>query len=116
MPFRPWPSVAYVWKTEEKGSDVNLASYLLLDGFQKNYEVAAVLSNDSDLIEPVRIVKQVLGLPVGLLSPVAKPTPHLQAAASFLRHVKPVHLAASQFSNPIVDANGVNIFKPATWV
>jgi hypothetical protein len=53
MPFRPWPNVVYVWKTEEKGSDVNIATYLLLDGFQKSYEVAAVLSNDSDLVEPI---------------------------------------------------------------
>ncbi len=36
MPFLPWPDVAYVWKTEEKGSDVNIATYLLLDSFQKN--------------------------------------------------------------------------------
>jgi hypothetical protein len=39
--FRPWPDVAYVWKTEEKGSDVNIATYLLLDAFQHSYEVAA---------------------------------------------------------------------------
>jgi len=35
MPFLKWPDVAYVWKTEEKGSDVNIATYLLLDGFQR---------------------------------------------------------------------------------
>jgi hypothetical protein len=34
MPFLPWPDVAYVWKTEEKGSDVNIATYLLLDAFK----------------------------------------------------------------------------------
>ena len=64
--FLPWPDVAYVWKTEEKGSDVNLASYLLLDAFQNKYDVAAVLSNDSDLTEPIRIVTRTLGKPVGL--------------------------------------------------
>lgn len=31
-----------VWKTEEKGSDVNLATHLLVDGFQKEYELAVV--------------------------------------------------------------------------
>lgn len=42
------PRTAEVFRTEEKGSDVNLASHLLLDAFQKNCETAVVVSNDSD--------------------------------------------------------------------
>lgn len=34
------PRTVEVLDTEEKGSDVNLAAYLLLDGFQGDYEVA----------------------------------------------------------------------------
>lgn len=115
LPYQPWPDVAYVWKTEEKGSDVNIATYLLLDAFQKNCEVAAVLSNDSDLIEPIRVTATTLGMPVGLLSPVNNPQPALRAAATFLRHVQQADIAASQFPNPIVLAGGVAIHKPATW-
>jgi hypothetical protein len=37
-------NVVKVIKVEEKGSDVNLASHLLLDAFQGNYDVAVVLS------------------------------------------------------------------------
>jgi hypothetical protein len=116
MPFLPWPDVAYVWKTEEKGSDVNLASYLLLDAFQGNFDVGAVLSNDSDLTEPIRIVTKVLGKPVGLLSPVNNPTPQLRAAASFLRHVKPSHLGPSQFPDPLPLPSGQMLTKPPSWV
>ena len=113
--FRPWPDVAYVWKTEEKGSDVNIATYLLLDAFQNSYEVAAVLSNDSDLIEPIRLTALILGKPVGLLSPVKNPNPGLVAAASFLKHVRPADVAASQFPNPVVIANGAAVHRPASW-
>ncbi len=35
-----------VFKTEEKGSDVNLATHLLVDGFRNEYELAVVVSND----------------------------------------------------------------------
>ena len=42
-------------KTEEKGSDVNLASHLLLDGFQQTRDTVVVFSNDSDLRVPIRI-------------------------------------------------------------
>src|SRR3954463_10950682 len=55
-----------VIKTEEKGSDVNLASMLLADRFRGNYGVAVVVSNDSDLMLPIDIVVRELGLPVGL--------------------------------------------------
>lgn len=41
---------------EEKGSDVNLASHLVRDTFRKQFEVAVLITNDSDLAEPVRIV------------------------------------------------------------
>ena len=34
--------------TEEKGSDVNLSTYLLLGAFEGDYEQAVVISNDSD--------------------------------------------------------------------
>jgi hypothetical protein len=45
-------AVSTASKVEEKGSDVNLASHLLLDAFQNSFDVGAVLSNDSDLVEP----------------------------------------------------------------
>lgn len=113
--FLPWPDVVRVWKTEEKGSDVALANHLLMDGFKGAYEAAAVLSNDSDLIEPIRMARTELKLPIGLLSPVRFPTPDLKAAASFLRHVKPVHLSAAQFPDPVRLANGSLVPKPASW-
>jgi NYN domain len=100
----------------EKGSDVNLASHLLLDAFQGNFDVAAILSNDSDLVEPVRIVTQVLGKPVGLLSPVPNPTPELSRVASFIRRISVSDLVVSQFPDAVVCADGSNINKPLTWV
>lgn len=113
---QPWPDVVKVIKVEEKGSDVNIASHLLLDAFQNTYDVAAVLSNDSDLIEPIRIVTQVLGKPVGLLSPVANPNPGLRSVSSFVRRISVSDLAASQFPNPLILPDGRLLNKPAVWV
>jgi hypothetical protein len=51
----PWPDVVKVIKVEEKGSDVNLASHLLLDAFQaistlpQFSPMTAILSNPSGL-------------------------------------------------------------------
>ena len=43
----PPPNTVSVIKTEEKGSDVNLATYWLTDGFEGDYERAVIISNDS---------------------------------------------------------------------
>src|SRR5271169_6640555 len=63
------PQVAYVWKTEEKGSDVNLGVHLVRDAALRIFDEAAVLTSDTDLVEPIRIVTQEFGLPVTLLTP-----------------------------------------------
>ena len=109
----PYPDVVKVWKTEEKGSDVNLGCHLVRDGLQGKYDAAAVLSNDTDLAEPLRIVTQELGLPAGLIAPVGKPAASLKAAASFVRHIRQGDLHRAQFPSPIP---GTNLTKPATWV
>ena len=63
------PATCEVIKTEEKGSDVNLATHLLVDGFRGKYQLAVVVSNDGDLKEPVSFVRNELNLPVGVLNP-----------------------------------------------
>ena len=49
---------------EEKGTDVSLATRRLLDGFNRRYESAAVISNDGDLKMPIRVVREELDLHV----------------------------------------------------
>ena len=44
---------AHVIKTEEKGSDVNLAVHLLNDSWLNVYDCAVVVSNDSDIARSV---------------------------------------------------------------
>ena len=46
-----------VIKTEEKGSDGNLAVHLLNDGWLDAYDCAVVVSNDSDIAEAMRLVR-----------------------------------------------------------
>jgi NYN domain len=44
-------------KTEEKGSDVALATYLILDACRGDCETAVLITNDSDLREPLRVAR-----------------------------------------------------------
>lgn len=110
------PRFVEVHDTEEKGSDVNLAVNLLHDGWQKRYDLALVLSQDTDLIEPLRMVSQELKLLVGLVWLDGRNAyANLTHAASFVRHLSKSDLAASQFPNPLTLPGGRTIQKPATW-
>jgi hypothetical protein len=114
LSVNPLPAVAYVWKTEEKGSDVNLGVHLVRDAFVGAFDEAAVLTNDTDLCEPMRIVKDEVGLPVTLLTPVSQPHASLVAVATSIRHVGP-YVGPCQLPRPVVGKNGVQIHPPAGW-
>jgi uncharacterized LabA/DUF88 family protein len=105
-----------VHDTEEKGSDVNLASHLLFDAFKNNYDAALVMSQDTDLIGPIRMVAKEIKKPVGLVwLDGGRPDARMKAAASFVRHISNANLAAAQFPNPLKLADGTELFKPTTW-
>jgi hypothetical protein len=114
LPLGAAPQVAYVWKTEEKGSDVNLGVHLVRDAFKGAFDLAAVLTNDTDLVEPIRIVTEELGLPVTLLAPTAKPSTSLAKVASSVRHIQP-YIGPCQLPSMIPLAGKKAITKPAEW-
>lgn len=109
------PKRVRVIKTEEKGSDVNIASHLINDGHKRRYEAAILVSNDSDLVEPVKIVRSELKIPVGVLNPIPnKPSHELRKYATFVKPIRKGVLAASQFPPTMQDAVGT-FHKPPTW-
>jgi len=112
----PAKSSAEIIKTEEKGSDVNLAVHLLNDAWLDLYDAAFVISNDSDLAEAITLVKKQhckklvgIGIPEGKNS---IPSKKLISVASFQKRIRKGVLGSSQLPNPIP---GANIHKPLDW-
>ena len=106
-----------VVKTEEKGSDVNIACYLLTDAFDDDCEAAVVVSNDSDLVEPIRIVRKRFGKRVVALMPCGgsrRMSVELQRVASKSLAIDPTHLPTCQFPDELTDQHGT-IHKPVGW-
>ena len=104
---------ARIYKTEEKGSDVNMAVHILNDAWLNEYDSAVIISNDSDIAESLRLVraqhpKKILGL----LSPVNAPSKELQKNVNFTKIIRKGVLASSQLPSPIP---GTSIHKPPTW-
>jgi hypothetical protein len=112
------PRFASVVKTEEKGSDVNLATMLLLDAFRGDFEQALVVTNDSDLAMPIQVVRDCLRLPVGVAYPCCRPgrrpSTKLRQVASFTRDVRESALKRCQFPSTLSDAKGT-FTKPVKW-
>lgn len=111
------PRTVEVIKTEEKGSDVNLATYLILDAVRADCEMAVVVSNDSDLAEPVRVVIHELGVPVGLVNPHParfRSRELLNQRPAFFKQIWARALQASQFPVTLPDKQG-EIRRPTTW-
>jgi hypothetical protein len=115
-PLPGGPKTVDVIKTEEKGSDVNLATYLLVDAFRNDSDAAVVISNDSDLCEPIRIVQDEFKVPVGLLIPHRHPSEALRRLnPAFVKQIRGGPLSASQFPAKLTDSRGRTISKPPAW-
>lgn len=121
-------------RSEEKQSDVNLASHLLLDSCRGNCEAAIVVSGDGDLSTPVRMATQEFKIPVVVLNPQSRSSYHLEQVATAYRgthyrwdrksqkHIKTRNdgirgglLRASQFPASVTLQDGSALLKPVGW-
>lgn len=103
-----------VLKTEEKGSDVNLASMLLLDCFDDNCEQAVIVSADSDLAFPISAARERFSKRVGLLFPTTHDSAYLRRVADYYRRIALGALQVCQFPDTLYDRQGT-VHRPEEW-
>ena len=103
-----------VMKTEEKGSDVNLASHLLLDAAHDKFDFAAIIWNDSDLLTPVLMVQRNFSKKVAIINPHKKAAAVWKNQVSFIKQLRPGPLADCQFDQYVEDDQGT-FRKPKSW-
>ena len=106
-----------VLKTEEKQSDVNLATFLMLDCIDDEFEEVVVISNDSDLVLPIELAIRRFGKIAGVISPQHRSqfSRALLGTANWsIRQINRSVLAASQFPDVVQHPRG-SITKPASW-
>jgi hypothetical protein len=115
MPLAATPSIKVdVIKTEEKGSDVNLAVDLVHDAWSDLFDCAVVVSNDADLEHALQITKQVRRKRVMLVTPgapIRKPLASLKRWSHKQFVIDSADAAVCQLPDPVAGT----LFKPATW-
>ena len=57
----PRNGLVKIMKLEEKGSDVNIATSMLIDAFQDKADAFVLISGDADFIRPVNVLRKDLG-------------------------------------------------------
>lgn len=102
-------------RREEKGSDVNVASHLLLDVLQGQVDAAMIISNDSDLEFPVRTARQ--RVPIAMVNPTKNypagrlnDAPETGVGGHWWHQLAPEDLYASQLPSIIG-----KVRKPKPW-
>jgi hypothetical protein len=115
--------MASVSHREEKGSDVNLATHLLLDVINGTVGAAIVVCNDSDLKLPLSEVRQ--RVPVGLINPgnpKTRPTagalranPASGVGGHWWGHLTRNQYLGHQLPDPVTNFGGKIYGRPLGW-
>ena len=101
--------IVRIQKFEEKESDVNIACHIVADSAQEDIDCVTLLSNDTDLLLPLKMAKEKFHKKVCLISPR---TTHkdLDKIADFKRRITNNIITACQFPDVV---NGIH--RPHNW-
>jgi uncharacterized LabA/DUF88 family protein len=99
----------------EKQTDVNIATQMLIDGFQNNFDTAILIGGDSDLVPPLDVVRRQLNKRVVCVFPPRRISKELQKVCNGFLHLGEVDLKHNQLPDQITKADGYVLERPAFW-
>lgn len=100
----------------EKMTDVNIATEMLVDAFRDRYDVALLVSADSDLCPPINKIRSLFpDKRVVVAFPPGRGSSALRKCASASFVIGRAKLAGSQFPDQINAPGGVILARPSRW-
>ena len=103
-----------VVRTEEKGSDANLAAWLTRDAAKRDCRAAFVITGDSDFTGVIQMVRREFTFPVHVVDPRKSSSRRLRSAATSYRLLDRKLLPWCQFPARLRDGTGA-ITQPEAW-
>ena len=105
------------WRThEEKMTDVQIATEMLTDAFDDRFDMALLISADSDLVPPTRAVQRMFPKKrIVVAFPPSRRSVELERAASASFPIGRRKLALSQFPDEVKKQDGYVLRRPANW-
>ncbi|MBX3009781.1 MAG: NYN domain-containing protein [Melioribacteraceae bacterium] len=107
----------HIWPSpNEKMTDVNIATHLLVDAFSNNYDKAILISGDSDLIGPIRAVhNNFANKSVVVAFPPRRHNMSIASVAKGSFTIGRKTLKDNQLEDHITKKDGYVLVKPSTW-
>ena len=103
---------------EEKQTDVNIAIKLFQSAINNDFDIAIIVSGDSDLTPAIEAVKATFpAKQIGLVVPIGRRAKELTSVCDFRIKMKEMHLKTSQFPDTIVldPAKNIVLQRPPSW-
>lgn len=106
-----------IWREpNEKMTDVNIATEMVADAFINEYDVAILISGDSDLVPPIRAIhKHFHHKRVTVFFPPQRYNNSVAAVAKGNLTLGRKSLVASQLAHQVTKKSGFVLQKPSVW-
>jgi uncharacterized LabA/DUF88 family protein len=107
----------HIWRTaKEKMTDVNIATSMLVDGFKDEYDMAMLVSGDSDLVPPIKAVHANFNKKRVLVAfPPKRHNSSIALVAKGSLSIGRKTLVDSQFDEVVKSKTGYNLTVPTSW-
>lgn len=105
-----WPNY------HEKMTDVNIATKIIIDAYQDQYDSAMLISGDSDLVPPIRAIHENFKQKrVFVAFPPKRHNASVALVAKGSMIIGRKKIADSQFPNEVKKKDGYILIKPKNW-
>lgn len=107
----------HIWRTaKEKMTDVNIATAIIVDAFKDEYDMAMLISGDSDLTPPIREVHALFPKKRIFISfPPKRHNSSMTLAAKGSQIIGRKKLVDSQFDPEVISKTGYKLKIPHEW-
>lgn len=96
-------------------TDVNISVEMMKDAFQDRFDIAFLLSADSDLVSPVQTIRQLFPQKkVIVIFPPGRSSKALERVTTGVLHIGHMELAKSVFPDQVFK-NGIILQRPTPW-
>ena len=106
-----------IWPTyHEKMTDVNIATQMLIDAYHDSYDMAMLISGDSDLVPPIRAIHELFSKKrVFVAFPPKRHNSSVSLIAKGSMTIGRKKLVDSQFGEEVTKKDGFVLKKPKEW-
>jgi len=104
------------YDSKEKMTDVNIATAMMVDAFADKFDVAFLISGDSDLVPPIKSIRQIFPQKeIWVVLPPSRESNALKKVANGSFVLGRKKLEMSQLPEEIMSNYGVILKRPPTW-